>query len=72
VPAAEVAAAVRTGAGDLLEDLRLFDVYTGDQVGPGHKSLAFHLRLRATDRTLTADEAADVRDRAVREAPVRT
>ena len=72
VPAAEVAAAVRTGAGDLLEDLRLFDVYTGDQVGPGHKSLAFHLRLRAADRTLTADEAADVRDRAVREAAVRT
>ena len=72
VPAAEVGAAVRAGAGDLLEDLRLFDVYTGDQVGPGHKSLAFHLRLRAPDRTLTAEEAADVRDGAVREAAART
>ena len=72
VPAADVEAAVRAGAGELLEDLRLFDVYTGDQVRPGHKSLAFHLRLRATDRTLTAEEAAAVRDGAVREAAART
>ncbi len=72
VPVADVDAAVRAGAGELLEDLRLFDVYTGDQVTPGHKSLAFHLRLRAPDRTLTAEEAASVREGALREAAART
>ena len=62
VPAADVLAAVREGAGDLAEQIRLFDVYTGDQVGDGRKSLAFALRLRAADRTLTADETAAVRE----------
>ena len=76
VPAAEVLAAVRAGAvaspaGDVLEDVHLFDVYTGDQVGPGHKSLAFALRLRAADRTLTAAETAAVRDAVVAEAHAR-
>ena len=63
--AAQVEAALRRGAGELLEEIRLFDVYTGQQVGAGRKSLAFALRLRATDRTLTAEEAAAVRDAAV-------
>jgi phenylalanyl-tRNA synthetase beta chain len=64
-PAAEVAAALREGAGPLLEHLRLFDVYTGDQVGEGHRSLAFSMRLRAPDRTLTTEEATAARDAAV-------
>jgi phenylalanyl-tRNA synthetase beta chain len=68
VPSATVADALRAGAGELLETLRLFDVYEGDQVGAGRKSLAFTLRLRALDRTLTAEEAAAVRDSAVAEA----
>ena len=68
VPAAAVLAAVREGAGDLAEQVRLFDVYTGDQLGEGRKSLAFALRLRAGDRTLTADETAAVRDSVVAEA----
>ncbi|MGV8965494.1 MAG: phenylalanine--tRNA ligase subunit beta [Cellulomonas sp.] len=68
VSAADVFAAVRDGAGDLLEELRLFDVYTGAQVGDAKKSLAFSLRLRATDRTLTADDAIAVREAAVAEA----
>ena len=71
VPAAEVDAALRAGAGPLLEDLRLFDVYTGAQVGEGSKSLAFTLRLRAPDRTLTAEEASAARDAAVAEAAAR-
>ncbi|GIG38586.1 phenylalanine--tRNA ligase subunit beta [Cellulomonas phragmiteti] len=76
VPAADVLAAVRAGAaagpaGDVLEDVRLFDVYTGDQVGPGRKSLAFALRLRAGDRTLTAADTAAVRDAVVAEAHAR-
>jgi phenylalanyl-tRNA synthetase beta chain len=65
VPAAAVEASLRAGAGDLLESVRLFDVYTGSQVGEGRKSLAFALRMRAPDRTLTAVEAAAVRDAAV-------
>ena len=72
VPAAEVEAALREGAGPLLESIRLFDVYSGGQVGEGRRSLAFTLRLRATDRTLTAEEAVAVRDAAVAEAAART
>ena len=73
VPAAELEAAVRLGAnaspaGEVLEELRLFDVYTGTQVGDGRKSLAFSLRLRVADRTLTAEEAAGVREAVVAEA----
>jgi phenylalanyl-tRNA synthetase beta chain len=72
VPAADVERALAAGAaraGDVrLEDLRLFDVYTGDQVGDGRKSLAYKLRFRAPDRTLTAEEATAARDAAVAEA----
>ncbi|MBO0921250.1 phenylalanine--tRNA ligase subunit beta [Cellulomonas sp. zg-ZUI222] len=76
VPAADVLTAVRVGAaastaGDVLEDVRLFDVYVGDQVGPGRRSLAFALRLRAPDRTLTAEETAAVRHAVVAEAHAR-
>ncbi|WP_428339972.1 phenylalanine--tRNA ligase subunit beta [Mycobacterium sp.] len=66
IPARIVAEAVRDGAGELLEEVRLFDVYTGPQVGEGRKSLTFALRFRATDRTLTEDEASAARDAAVR------
>ena len=72
VPAAEVLSALRAGAGQLLEDVRLFDVYTGAQLGEGRKSLAYTLRLRASDRTLTAAEATAARDAAVAEAARRT
>ena len=72
VPAAEVLAAVRDGAGELLESVRLFDVYADDQrLGAGLKSLAFALRFRAPDRTLTVDEATAARDAAVAEASTR-
>ncbi|MGZ4504389.1 MAG: phenylalanine--tRNA ligase subunit beta-related protein, partial [Nocardioidaceae bacterium] len=65
VPAAAVEAALRAGGGPLLESVRLFDVYTGDQIGAGKKSLAFALRFRAPDRTLTEAETAAARDAAV-------
>lgn len=65
VQAGDVEAALREGAGELLEDVRLFDVYVSDAIGEGKKSLAFALRLRASDRTLTEAEAAKVRDAAV-------
>lgn len=67
VPAASVEAALREGAGELLESIRLFDVYTGEQVGPGKKSLAYALKLRG-DHTLTDAEAAAVREAAVARA----
>jgi phenylalanyl-tRNA synthetase beta chain len=65
VPVADLTATLRRGAGELLEDVRLFDVYTGDQVGTGKRSMAFALRFRAPDRTLTATEATAARDAAV-------
>ncbi|MFA1544046.1 phenylalanine--tRNA ligase subunit beta [Actinomadura monticuli] len=72
VPAADVESALRDGAGSLLEAIRLFDVYTGEQVGEGRKSLAYSLRFRAPDRTLTAEEASQARDTAVAAASERT
>jgi len=68
LPAQTVEDAVRDGAGELLEDVRLFDVYTGPQVGENRKSLTFALRFRAADRTLTEDEASAARDAAVQRA----
>ena len=65
VPASAVIDAVRDGAGDLLEDVSLFDVYTGPQVGEGTKSLTLALRFRAPDRTLTEEEASAARDGAL-------
>ncbi|WP_426939458.1 phenylalanine--tRNA ligase subunit beta [Pseudarthrobacter sp. S3] len=65
VPADQVLEALREGAGDLLEDVALFDVYAGKGIEEGKKSLAFGLRFRATDRTLTADEASAARESAV-------
>jgi len=67
VPAADVEAAVRKAGGDLLERLRLFDVYRGEQVGEGSKSLALRLEFRAPDRTLTEEEVVEVRARIEKE-----
>ncbi|GAA4087343.1 phenylalanine--tRNA ligase subunit beta [Streptomyces hundungensis] len=68
VPAAAVENALRVGAGELLESIRLFDVYSGEQTGAGKKSLAYALRFRAADRTLTVEEASAARDAAVAQA----
>lgn len=61
VVAGNVQQTLQNAAGDLLEDIGLFDVYTGTGIADGKKSLAFNLRFRATDRTLTADEASEAR-----------
>ena len=58
VGASEIEAALRKAGGDLLEEVVLFDRYTGEQVGEGLCSLAFSLRFRAPDRTLS-DEDVD-------------
>ncbi|MEE1622000.1 phenylalanine--tRNA ligase subunit beta [Zafaria sp. Z1313] len=65
VVAADVLETLREGAGGLLEDIALFDVYAGPGIEEGSKSLAFGLRFRAADRTLTADEASEARAAAV-------
>jgi phenylalanyl-tRNA synthetase beta chain len=64
-PAARVTAAVRGAAGELLVDLRLFDVFRGSPVPAGRRSLAYRLRLQASDRTLNDDDIASVRDAVV-------
>jgi phenylalanyl-tRNA synthetase beta chain len=64
-PAADFEARIREAAGELLESVRLFDVYTGSQLPEGKKSLAYSLTLRAPDRTLSGEEAAEVRGRIV-------
>ncbi len=68
VPADAVQRSLRDGAGPDLEALTLFDVYRGDQVGEGRKSLAYRLTFRAPDRTLTTDEVSALRDTALRSA----
>lgn len=65
VPGAALHATVQEAAGELAEEVRLFDVYVGDSLGEGRKSLAFSLRMRAPDRTLTAAETAAVREAVV-------
>ncbi len=61
VPAVELEATIARAAGDLLEDLRLFDVFRSDALGLGRVSLAFALRFRAPDRTLTDEEVGALR-----------
>jgi phenylalanyl-tRNA synthetase beta chain len=68
VPAEQVRRALLRGGGALVESVRLFDTYTGEQVGPGRTSLAFALRFRAADRTLSAAEVAHARQSALEAA----
>jgi phenylalanyl-tRNA synthetase beta chain len=66
VPASRVEAAIRSAGRPELSGVRLFDLYRGEQVGPGKKSLAYSLTYDAPDRTLTDSEAAAIRKRIVR------
>ena len=65
VPAGELIAAAREAAGPELRDMRVFDVYHGEQVGPGQKSLAFSVTFQSPERTLSDEDAAALRDRIV-------
>lgn len=65
VPAGDVEKALKSGAGALLESIRLFDVYEGEQVGQDRKSLAFSLVFRSGEGTLTEAQATEARDAAV-------
>ena len=61
VVAAQVAGSLRKGGGALLRDIELFDVYRGEGVADGSRSLAYRLRFQANDRTLTDAEVAEAR-----------
>ena len=65
VPASAVEAAIVVGAGDLAERVHLFDVFTGEQIGEGKKSLAFAIRLRSGEATLTAEQIGETRQRII-------
>ena len=65
VSAAALESALRQGAGEMLESIWLMDIYRGDQIGSGRKSLAYRLVFRAPERTLTTKEVNGLRDRAI-------
>jgi phenylalanyl-tRNA synthetase beta chain len=65
VPAAQVLEAVREAAGELLDEVSVFDVYSGPQVGEGRRSLALSLAFRAPDRTLTDADVSPVREKII-------
>ena len=65
VPQADIAAALYEGGGDLLESVKLFDIYESEQLGVDKRSLAFALSFRSPERTLTEEDASAARDAAV-------
>jgi phenylalanyl-tRNA synthetase beta chain len=66
LPAQVVEEAIVKAGGELLRRVELFDLYRGEQIPPGKKSLAYALAYQVEDRTLTDDEVARVQDRIVR------
>lgn len=68
IPSADVEAALKEGAGELLEEIRLFDIYRSEALGEDKRSLTFSLRFRAADRTLTEEEASQAREAAIAQA----
>ena len=65
VPAGALVAAAREAVGPELREMRPFDVYRGEQIPPGHKSIAFALVFQSPERTLSDEDAAELRDRLV-------
>jgi phenylalanyl-tRNA synthetase beta chain len=65
LPSAEVEAVIRQAGGDLLKDVRLFDVYQGDSIAAGHKSLAFSLVYQTDERTLKDKDVAKLRKKII-------
>jgi phenylalanyl-tRNA synthetase beta chain len=66
IPAERVLAVVKEAGGSTLAEMRLFDVFRGEQIGEGKKSLAYSLSYQAPDRTLTDEEASKIRKRIVK------
>lgn len=66
IAAEKVATTIQTAGGNMVVDIKLFDVYRGEQIGAGKKSLAYSLTYQAPDRTLTDDEVARLREKIIR------
>jgi phenylalanyl-tRNA synthetase beta chain len=67
VVAEKVAAVIRQAGGKTLTNLRLFDLFRGEQIGAGKKSLAYSLTYQSDERTLTDDEVLKIRQRIIRQ-----
>jgi phenylalanyl-tRNA synthetase beta chain len=67
IPAERVEAVIRKAGGKILTNLYLFDLYRGDQIGTGKKSLAYSLTYQASDRTLKDEEVLNIRQRIIRD-----
>jgi phenylalanyl-tRNA synthetase beta chain len=65
IPAERVAQVIRSGGGRMVSEINLFDVYRGEQIGPGKKSLAYSLTYQDPERTLTDQEVAKIRGRII-------
>jgi phenylalanyl-tRNA synthetase beta chain len=65
VPARQVESVIRQAGGETISTMRLFDVYRGDQIGSGKKSLAYSLTYQSSDRTLTDKEVSQIRKRII-------
>jgi phenylalanyl-tRNA synthetase beta chain len=66
IPASQVEAMIRQTGGKIVSDIRLFDVFRGEQIGSGKKSLAYSLTYQDPERTLTDKDAARIRNKIVR------
>jgi phenylalanyl-tRNA synthetase beta chain len=66
VPAGQVADLIRQAGGKVVQEVRLFDLYRGEQIGVGKKSLAYSITYQARDRTLTDPDVAGIRNRILR------
>ncbi len=66
VPVADIEEIIRKASGKMLESINLFDVYEGEQIPEGKKSVAYNAVYRAADRSLTGDEVQKVFDKAVK------
>ena len=62
MPVGDLVAAAREAAGDELREIGVFDVYRGDQVGHGRKSVAFSVAYQSAERTLTDEDAHRLRN----------
>ena len=65
IPVGEMQEAILNAGGETLKECRVFDVYTGDRIAAGMKSVAFSLTMRADDQTLTDEHAGEIVSRAL-------
>ena len=65
VTAAQLLEAIRKGGGSLLTKVELFDIYRGQQIPPGHKSLAYNLTYESIEKPLTENQVVDIRNRII-------